>query len=255
MNNISQETEWLLKEKYNGKKSTAFYKDCKRLIEGEPLAYIIGHIPFLGCKIWLNSKPLIPRTETEFWTEEAIKVIENGIALSLGLEESSPRILDLCSGSGCIGVAVAKAVPKAHVDFSEIDKNHITTIVKNLKENDISKNRTSVHNTSLFKNLLTTYDYILSNPPYVNESSNQIDPSVINHEPYLALFGGEEGLEIIEQIIRTSPQHLSRGGQLWLEHEPEQSQAIEELGIKNNFNVSTSRDQFDQNRYSVLVLQ
>lgn len=255
MNNIDQETKWLLKEKYEGEKSEAFFKDCKHLIEGEPLAYIIGHIPFLQCKIWLDSRPLIPRTETEFWTEEAIKVIKQSATLSLGLEPESPKILDLCSGSGCIGIAVAKAIPEAFVDFSEIDKAHIPTIIKNLKENGIPEDKTSVHNTNLFTNLTNKYDYILSNPPYIDESINQVSESVAKYEPFLALYGGKKGLEVIEQIINAAPHYLSPTGQLWLEHEPEQTQAIENLAIKNNFSVSANKDQFDVKRYSILMLQ
>lgn len=255
MNNISQETGWLLKEKYKGKKSEAFFNDCKRLIEGEPLAYIIGHIPFLHCKIWLDSKPLIPRVETEFWTNEAIKVIKQSTAPSLGLGTETPKILDLCSGSGCIGVAVAKAIPEAYVDFSEIDKSHIPTITKNLKENSIPENNTSIYNTNLLTNLPKKYNYILSNPPYVDASLNRISESVVKHEPLLALYGGKHGLEIIERIINTAPQNLSPTGQLWIEHEPEQTQAIKNLAIKNNFSVYTNQDQFNVDRYSILMLQ
>jgi methylase of polypeptide subunit release factors len=73
---MSQDIEWLLKEKFGGEKSDAFFADCKRLALGEPLGYLIGHVPFLGCTIHLDSKPLIPRTETEFWTEKAIEEIK-----------------------------------------------------------------------------------------------------------------------------------------------------------------------------------
>lgn len=251
----SQEMEWVLKEKYGGEKSDAFFADCKRLALGEPLAYVIGFAPFLDCKIWLDNKPLIPRPETEFWTEEAIKTIKNGSTISLGLEKDSPRILDLCAGSGCIGVAVAKAIPESRVDFSEIDTRLLPTIAKNIKENKIKPERTNVYHTNLFENIKSTYDFILSNPPYIDEALNRTDESVKVHEPYLALFGGLKGMEIIERIIESAPNHLTAGGQLWLEHEPEQSEAIKELGLKQNFAVSTHKDQYQVERYSVLVLQ
>ena len=73
---MSQDIEWLLKEKYAGEKSDAFFADCKRLALGEPLGYLIGHTPFLDCVIHLDSKPLIPRPETEFWTERVISDIK-----------------------------------------------------------------------------------------------------------------------------------------------------------------------------------
>ncbi len=66
---MSKDIAWLLQEKYGGEKSEAFFADCKRLALGEPLGYLIGHTPFLDCTIYLDSKPLIPRAETEFWTE------------------------------------------------------------------------------------------------------------------------------------------------------------------------------------------
>jgi release factor glutamine methyltransferase len=104
----SQEIKWLLEEKYQGEKSEAFFSDCKRLALGEPLAYIIGYSPFMNCKIWLDNKPLIPRPETEYWVNEAIDTIKNNATLSLGLEITSPKILDMCAGSGCIGVSLLK---------------------------------------------------------------------------------------------------------------------------------------------------
>lgn len=245
---FSQDSERLLKEKYNGEKTAGFFADCKKLAMGEPLAYLIGHAPFLDTTIYLDSHPLIPRTETEFWTEKAIAEIEKA---SLPV----PRILDLCAGSGCIGVAVAKALPKALVDFSEIDADHIPTIKKNLQENGIDTKRTNVVHSSLFTKLPNKYDFILSNPPYIDETLNRVDGSVTDFEPHIALFGGKGGVEIISQIITEAKEHLVSGGQLWLEHEPEQTDTIEELGNEHLYTVTTGRDQYGTERYSVLVVQ
>jgi release factor glutamine methyltransferase len=251
----SQEIQWLLKEKYNDIKSDAFYADCRRLALGEPLAYIIGHTPFLNCQIWLDHHPLIPRPETEHWTHEAIDAIKTTSTLSLGLEEASPKILDLCAGSGCIGISVLKEIDKARVDFSEIDEKLIATITKNIETNITATDRARVFHSNLFSNINDTYDFILTNPPYIDESLNRADKSVKDFEPYIALFGGEAGLEIIDRLISTAPGYLSVGGQLWLEHEPEQNNAISELGEKYDFSVSTHKDQYGVDRYSILVLQ
>lgn len=252
---MSQEEAWLLKEKYGGVTSDAFFADCKRLALGEPLAYLIGWSPFLECRIRLDSRPLIPRVETEYWVEQAIATTTKHSTASLGFSADGLRVLDLCAGSGCIGVAVAKAVPSAIIEFSELDAAHIPTIRKNLTENNIDPARTTIHHTSLFKGIPGRFDLILSNPPYIDEDLNRADQNVIDFEPYLALFGGHGGLEIIEQIISEAPQHLSPHGQLWLEHEPEQSAAIARIGAEHGFTVSTHEDQYQRERYSVLVLQ
>jgi HemK-like putative methylase len=251
----NKEMKWLLEEKYAGVKGEAFYADCKNLVLGEPLAYLIGFTSFLHCKIWLDGRPLIPRPETEFWVEEAIKVIKQGSTLSLGIQDIAPRILDICSGSGCIGTAVANAIPHALVDFGEIDVNLLPTILKNLAENNIDKTRSTVVQTNLFSTLPSRYDYILSNPPYIDESLDRTEMLVKKHEPYVALFGGEGGMEIITKLIADAPAHLAPAGQLWIEHEPEQSEAIKEIGEAYNFATSVHIDQFGVERYSILVLQ
>lgn len=251
----NQDIMWLLKEKYNGEKSDAFFADCKRMALGEPLAYLIGWTPFLNCKIWLDSRPLIPRPETEYWTEEAIKTIKGSATIELGFGSESLRILDLCAGSGCIGVAVAKSIIGAHVDFSEVDAKHIPTIIKNLHENGLTDEKSIIAHTSLFAGLPHQYDFILSNPPYIDESLKRADESVIKNEPYVALFGGKDGMEVITHIIEQAPTHLNPNGQLWIEHEPEQTVAIYTLSREHGFSVTTHNDQYGVERYSILVLQ
>lgn len=300
----NQETAWLLKDKYHGVESEAFQADCARLESGVPLAYLIGSVPFLDCTIYLDSHPLIPRTETEYWVEQAIAVIKSqSSSRDLELETeggpaSSLHILDLCAGSGAIGVAVAKAEPSAHVTFAEIDPAHLPTIEKNIVAN-LSVNRKvgpsqySVLASNLFEGLkrdvrfdevrdageflqepystygdektgprnkeirkphISLFDFILTNPPYIDAAANTVDENVVEHEPHLALFGGDAGMEIITRIIAEAPEHLAPTGQLWIEHEPAQTTTISKLAGEHNFLIITHADQYRIPRFSVLTM-
>jgi release factor glutamine methyltransferase len=196
-------------------------------------------MPFCGVKIFLDSHPLIPRPETEYWTMFAIEKIKN---------IKNPKILDLCAGSGCIGVAVLKHIPESTIDFVEIDENHHSTIKKNIQENGIDSKRTRIFGGSLFENITDQYDMILTNPPYIDPRlSDRIGESVRAHEPDLALFGGNDGMGLINEILSNCGQFLKPGGMLYIEHEPEQTEMIKELlpGIES------VKDQFDIIRFSV----
>jgi release factor glutamine methyltransferase len=112
---LSKEERQLLDEKYAGNAAAEGFKDDrKRLAAGEPLAYVIGWQPFLGLKIYLDSRPLIPRPETEWWTEELIKHLNERFG------DAPFRLLDLCAGSGAIGIAVLAMMPGARVSFGEL---------------------------------------------------------------------------------------------------------------------------------------
>ncbi len=247
-----QERQWLLVDKYQGQESEAYLSDVAKLEAGVPLAYLIGHIPFLNTTIYLDSHPLIPRPETEYWAEHAIK------EMSAQSEQSSFRVLDLCAGSGALGVAVAHSLANALVDFIEIDPSHLPTIAKNSNANNIETSRVNIYAGDLFStshgNPLPKYDFILTNPPYIDKSLNRTTQSVIDNEPELALYGGKAGMEIIERIINEAPIHLKQCGQLWIEHEPEQAEAIFKLASQQ-FIVTTHQDQYRVKRYSQLVLQ
>ncbi len=242
---MDKELLWLLNDKYEGIETANFKEDAKRLAAGVPLAYLIGWIPFLNTKIWLDSKPLIPRPETEFWIDKAISEITE-------LVEVRPRpagikVLDLCAGSGCVGVAIAKAIPGTEVHFAEIIDDHHQTIRKNIRENGIDVTRTKQIGGDLFEHVTEKYDFILTNPPYINpELSHRVQTSVSLHEPHTALFGGQNGMEIIERIIREEPQYLNPGGVLYIEHEPEQAKAIQKLAP----NAEIFEDQFGVKRFA-----
>ena len=282
----SQEEQWLLAEKYNGVKSDAFFADCKALALGTPLGYLIGQVPFLDCTIYLDNHPLIPRVETEFWVERAIAEIKMSKVISPGLfvetvvmsdvqrpqrkypergqakdqtslQFPATHILDLCAGSGCVGVSVAKNTLDSLVDFGELSGRLITTIEKNCTENGIASERFNVYHSNLFQNIPTDnrYDFILSNPPYIDPAIDRATDSVKSHEPHLALYGGTDGLEVIEQLISTASDHLSNNGQLWIEHEPEQVPGIAKIAETYGFACVSHPDQYGVLRYSILVVQ
>ncbi len=245
----SQEAAWLLAEKYQGQKSETFLSDVARLEAGEPLAYLIGHIPFLDTSIYLDSRPLIPRTETEFWTKQVIDDLKEH-------KHSTTAVLDLCAGSGAIGVAIAKALPESTVHFIELDTAHLPTIARNCVQNGIARERVTILSGDLFKTtaILPRFDVIVTNPPYVDPALDRTEDSVRAHEPAVALYGGVDGMEVITEIILKAPDFLLPNGLMYIEHEPEQSSLIQKLG-KKHFVVTTLKDQYGQERFSKLVLQ
>lgn len=158
----AKDKEALILEKYRGsREAEGLAGDLERLTAGEPLAYVIGHIPFLGVKVWLDSRPLIPRPETEWWTEELIKKIHTRSELADTKEtevstmiyhSTSPRlrVLDLCAGSGAIGLAVLKHCADTQVTFSEISNEHAQLIQKNIRVNHLDASRAAIHVGDLF---------------------------------------------------------------------------------------------------------
>jgi len=250
----AREHEWLLAEKYGGVETPEFLEDIKRLAVGEPLAYLIGHIPFLDATIFLDSRPFIPRPETECWVTRAIEEMRAYTSKKRG---ESLSVLDLCAGSGCIGVSVLKAVPDARIDFAEINARHHGTILKNLLANDIDPARARIFSGDLFAEIAkveTRYDFILANPPYIDPNRiNRVQKSVIAHEPSQALFGGADGMEYISRILKEAPRYLAQSNVLYIEHEPEHTARIHTLAQSLYASRETYADQWQINRYTRLA--
>jgi HemK-like putative methylase len=247
---LMRERQWLLDEKYAGVETLSYFADLSRLESGEPLAYLIGHVPFLETTIFLDSRPLIPRPETEYWVAQAIVETQT--------QKKPLSVLDLCAGSGCIGVAVLKGVPMARIDFCEIDAGHRKTIIKNLSANNIDSERAHTYGGDLFTEIAKVdpqYDFILSNPPYIDPARiSRVEKSVTEYEPSQSLFGGIDGMEYITRILTETPDYLSKKGILYIEHEPEQRDAIHALAqLLSYASCETYRDQYRIDRYTRLV--
>ncbi len=247
METAQEDVRALIEEKYGGNTAhKELASDLARLKKGEPLAYVIGHIPFLGLRINLDSHPLIPRPETEWWTELLIQNIAMHRYVS---------VLDLCAGSGAIGLAVLKHCPNTHVSFGELTKEHEATIRKNIEINDLDTSRADIRIGDLFAPFLPhkhSYDVIASNPPYIPEKRS-LDESVSNFEPHEALFSGADGLSVIKRILAEAPLYLKEHGELWMECDIENIEEAEALA-KNTFtHTKIHTDQYGRPR--VLVAQ
>lgn len=208
MRNLEREVNWIVRDKYNGKTLPVLNNDIVRLKAGEPIDYIIGWKEFLGCKIDLSKKPLIPREETEYWVERVIKNLE--------FKNQNLRVLDIFSGSGCIGLAVLKNLPKVKVVFAEKDKKMCEQIKINCQLNNVDKKRYEIIQSNVFSKITGKFDIVFANPPYI-PTGRKLAKSVIKYEPKSALFSGADGLEIIKKFLKQAKNHLRPNGKIFLE--------------------------------------
>lgn len=248
---MQKEIRWLLDEKYGGQRTAEAEKDIARLENGEHLDYVIGWVNFAGCKIDLRYKPLIPRPETEDWTEKAIEEIKRFTSNDLRFT----KVLDIFSGSGCVGVAVLKHVPNATVDFAEKDKKQVLQIKINAELNGIEQTRYKLIQSDIFANITEKYDFILANPPYVPETRKaRVQRSVVEQEPYSAVFGGADGLQYIQKFLGQVKKYLVPGGVVYMEFDSQQKiDAIKLAKEAGATNAEPRKDQYNKWRYARIV--
>lgn len=199
-------------------------RNLKRIENNYPIQYIIGYVNFYGNKINVNKNTLIPRYETEYLIEKTLNYIKK-------YNFENPRILDLCTGSGAIGLTLKKELPNSRVTLSDISKKALKVAKKNQKELELS---VDIVKSDLFKNLKNNkYDIIISNPPYV--MTTEILPKEVTYEPKLALYSGEKGINHIEQIFKEIKNYLNQRYLICLEINEKSKKDITTL-IKNYFN-------------------
>ena len=183
----------------------------QRRISGEPLAYLIGEWEFYGLPLDISESVLIPRPDTEVLVDRALACIKT-------LDE--PRVLDLCAGSGCIGLAIAKNAPGCHAVLGELDEGALRVCRQNIRRNDLTGRVVSLQLDAREKppTHLGEFDCIVSNPPYIPDGDIAgLDVSVRDYEPHLALKGGADGLDFYRDITRLWTAALRVGGRLLFE--------------------------------------
>lgn len=167
-------------------------------INNKPTQYIVGTTEFYGLELIVNESVLIPRFETEELVENTLKIIDKKF-------NSNIQVLDLCCGSGAIGLTIKSKLPECSVTMSDISKDALCVATKNSKKLNLN---VEIIESDLFQNINKKFDVIISNPPYIAENE-EIDEMVKNNEPHLALYGGEKGLDFYERILKDIKNYLN----------------------------------------------
>ena len=183
-----------------------------RRVEGEPVAYIVGEWEFLGLPMTVNRDVMIPRIDTELLAKETIRLIRR--------RNGQARVLDLCAGSGCIGLSVSANVPSCRIVLADNSERALAVCRMNMQKNNLSRNITAIELDALETHpaLLGKFDAIVSNPPYIPTGDlDGLDASVRDYEPREALDGGPDGLYFYRGIVTNWTSLLKAGGFFALE--------------------------------------
>ena len=236
-------------EKYaDGRVVQALEDTVNRMIKGEPLAYILGEWEFYGLKLFVTPDVLIPRDDTCAVAEIAIRQ-----ALFL---DANPRILDLCTGSGCIGLAIASRVKDAKVTLADLSREALTVAKKNVALHHMGGRVSCVQADAMAEPpaFLGQFDMIVSNPPYIDENDMQtLEVSVKDYEPHMALYGGRDGLDFYRSITEKYRHILKPGGYLCYEYGEEQGDDVCDILAANGFTVRRRVKDFNGTERAVIA--
>ncbi len=245
----SQDIAWLIKEvsrvepflwgetELTPQLASTLEKGIKRLLSGEPLGYILGYVPFWNCKILVTPDVLIPRAETEQLCELVVDRV-NG---------DKVRILDLCTGSGCIAITLATQL-NCEVVATDISEAALQIAKQNAVINNAQVNFVC---GDLFEKVLGKFDVIVTNPPYIADSEKEVLPtSVIDFEPHIALFGGDDGLDFYKRIKDEVGHYLSHKGTVFMEVGDTQAEKVADIFDKD-FDCEIVSDYFGFKRFVI----
>jgi len=270
--NCKTEAEYLLSHLLNCKRSGLYLKHDKSVaidefqrfmgwlnkrIAREPSQYIIGEQEFWGLEFKVTRDVLIPRPETEILVEEAVKTVRSQesevrsqntkIHYSELRTPDSKLILDLCTGSGCIAVSLAKEIPDCHIYAVDVSEKALYVARENAERHSVVDKITFIQG-NLFaplRGLSLKVDLIVSNPPYVSrDMMKDLQPEIRDYEPEIAVYAGDDGLDFYRRIISESPAYLTQGGHLILEIGYGQAEEIKKLIEQSNAfaDISITKD-------------
>ncbi|MGN0106368.1 MAG: peptide chain release factor N(5)-glutamine methyltransferase [Hominilimicola sp.] len=219
----------------------------KRRQSGEPLQYILGECEFMSLDFYVESGVLIPRSDTETLAEAVLEKTD---------ENKQVKILDICAGSGCIGISIAHFRPKAYIDLVDISDKATEIAEKNIVRNNVY-NRVKVQKMDILNEYpQEKYDLIVSNPPYIEtEVIDTLQTEVREHEPRLALDGGTDGLIFYRRITEIAPEILKKGGIIAFEIGYNQGNAVRALMERKFRDINVIQDLSKNDRVVMGILK
>lgn len=212
-----------------------FLKKIDRIKKNEPIQYVINSQEFMGFMFYVDENVLIPQPDTEILVEEVINIVKNNFS-------DKVKILDLCTGSGAIGISIAKLLENSSITVSDIDEKCLQIAKRNAIKNDI---KIDIVQSDIFKNFskINKFDIIVSNPPYIREDIIKTLPKEVQKEPYKALNGGKDGLHFYREIVNNAQNFLNPNGYLALEIGYDQKEDVKKILEKNKFkNIYSKKD-------------
>ena len=217
-----------------------YKKEINALEEGKPIQYVLGNVNFYGNTFYINENVLIPRFETEELVEKTTNYINKYFTKPVD-------ILDLGTGSGVIGLTLEKKVSTNSVDLVDISKEALEVTNKNC---ELLKSKANAILSDMFENVNNKYDVIISNPPYI-KTNEEIEAIVKNNEPHIALYGGEDGLNLYRKILRDINKYLKEKSIIAFEIGYTQGNDIKELikEVLPNSIIRIEKDLSDKDRY------
>jgi release factor glutamine methyltransferase len=226
-------------------KSARIDEYVTRRVAGEPLQYILGYVEFYGLKIHVGRGVLIPRPETELIVDAVVKTAMRNYGSEL-------RVLDLCTGSGCLALAIAKSIPGADVYATDISGEALQYAHENARHN-------TIHSVTFLQGDLfdpvneKKFDIVVSNPPYIKSADiPELQREIREWEPLQALDAGKDGLQYYRKIIRDLDRHLMEDGQCFLEIGFDQRKDVAALARKYGFISYFKKDLSGHYRIAIL---
>ncbi len=221
------------------------YKEyIEKIIKGKPVQYITNNQEFMKLNFYVDENVLIPQPDTEILVEKVIK--------SIDIMENI-EILDMCTGSGCIGISLAKNIKNTKVTLVDISKEAIEIAKKNAIQNEV-ENKITFIQSDMFENVKGKFDIIVSNPPYIKTNIIQTLDKQVQNEPHIALDGGEDGLDFYKILINEAHKYLKKDGKIFLEIGYDQKQEVENLvkQSKHYKKIETIKDLSQNDRVIIL---
>ena len=220
-------------EQLDDVKRSLWVVTTKQRCTGYPLQYILGEWDFYGLRFFVGEGCLVPRSDTETLVDVALDFLK---------QKNNASVLDLCAGSGCIGIATANRYPECNVTLVEKYDTPFAYMQKNAERN--APNNTTLVCADIFDwETDKKFDMILSNPPYISADEMSLINKEAQHEPETALYGGEDGLDYYRLILSKYPKFLNDGGMLAVEVGFTQAEAVKALFKEAGFeNIDTKKD-------------